>query len=195
MRLTSTFLAVLALAACQPEAKPFATIEPTLEEMGQDDPGAPFVPAAVGPARTYEAMSKTAMSFTPGKLTLTPTPQASPNLPEGATFAFENGITYETTLMPGGAEMGDKPYDFASVFPATAGPFDPTKIVMYTVDKETIPATAPNGGFCKTAMAFATYTQADTAGETLTIAAFDGDQWPPKEDTHLCGTFAYSAVK
>ncbi len=195
MRLTATVFAVLALAACQPEARPVATIEPTPEEMGQDDPGAPFVPAAVGLARTYEAMSKTAMSFTPGKLTLTPTPQASPNLPEGAIFAFETGISYETTLMPGGAEMGEKPYDFASLFPASGSAFDPAKIVMYTVDKETIPATAPNGGFCGTAMAFATYTQADAAGETLTIAAFDGDQWPPKADTHLCGTFAYSAVK
>ena len=195
MRLTTTLFAVLALAACQPEAEPVATAEPTPEEMGQDDPSVPFVPAAVGPARTFEAMSKTAMSFTPGKLTLTPTPQASPNLPEGAIFAFENGITYETTLMPGGAEMSEKPYDLASLFPATAGEFDPAKITMYTVDKETIPAKTPNGGFCKTAMAFATYTQADTFGETLTIAAFDGDEWPPKGDTHLCGTFAYSAVK
>ena len=194
MRVTATLFAVLALAACQPDAKPVQTAGPTPEEMGQDDPSVPFAPAAVGPASTYEAMSKTAMSFTPGKFTLTPTPQVGPNSPEGAVFAFENGITYETTLMPGGADMGDKPYDFARLFPS-AGPFDPAKIVMYTVDKETIPATTPNGGFCKTAMAFATFTQADTTGETLTIAAFDGDQWPPKEDTHLCGTFAYSAVK
>ncbi len=66
---------------------------------------------------------------------------------------------------------------------------------MYSVDKETIPAKTPNGGFCGKAFAFATYTQTDAVGETLTIAAFDGDQWPPKEDTHLCGTFAYSLVK
>ena len=195
MRLTATLFAVLALAACQRDARPVQTAEPTPEEMGQDDPSVPFTPAAVGPARIYEAMSKTAMSFTPGKLTLTPTPQASPNLPEGAIFAFENGITYETTLMPGGADMGEKPYDFASLFPAAAGPFDSAKIAMYTVDKETIPAKTPNGGFCKTARAFATFTQADTLGETLTIAAFDGDQWPPKDDAHLCGTFAYSLLK
>lgn len=192
MRLTTTLFAVLALAACQPEAKP---VEPTPEELGQDDPSEPFVPAAVGPARTYEAMSKTAMSFTPGKLTVTPTPQASINLPEGAIFAFENGIKYETTLMPGGAEMGEKPYDFASLFPATAGPFDPTKVVMYSIDKETIPEKTPNGGFCKKTFAFATYTQADAQFETMTIAAFDGDQWPLKDDTHLCGTFSYTLVK
>jgi hypothetical protein len=178
----------LAAAACQPEAKP---VEPTLEELGQDDPGAPFVPAAVGPARTYEAMSKTAMSFTPGKLTITPTPQVGPNSPEGAIFAFENGIKYEGTLMPGGAEMGETPYDFASVFPATSGPFDVAKVVMYSIDAETIPEKTPNGGLCDDALAFAIYTQADT----ITIAAFNGDQWPPKDETSLCGTFSYTLVK
>ncbi len=66
---------------------------------------------------------------------------------------------------------------------------------MYTVDAETIPAKTPNGGFCGKAMAFATYTQKDKLFETLTIAAFDGDQWPPKDDTHLCGTFSYTLVK
>ncbi len=192
MRLTATFFAVLALAACQPEPTP---AEPTPEEMGQDDPSVPFAPAAVGPSRTYEAMSKTAMSFTPGKLTITPTPQVGPNSPEGAIFAFENGITYETTLMPGGADMGETPYDFASLFPVTSGAFDPAKIVMYAVDKETIPATTPNGGFCKTPFAFATYAMKDDLFETFTIAAFDGDQWPPKDDTRLCGTFAYTLVK
>ncbi len=192
MRLTATLLAVLALAACQPEAKP---AELTPEEMGQDDPSVPFVAAAVGPARTYEAYSKTAMSFTPGKLTITPTPQASVNLPEGAIFAFANGITYETTLMPGGADMGAPRYDFASLFPATSGPFDPAKIVMYTIDVQTIPQKTPNGGFCDNAFAFSTYTQADDQFETLTIAAFDGDQWPPKDDTHMCGTFTYTLEK
>lgn len=192
MRLTTTLLAVLALGACQPEAKP---AEPTPEAMGQDDPSVPFVPAALGSARTYEAMSKTAMSFTPGKLVITPTPQASINLPEGAIFAFENGIKYETTLMPGGADMGEMPYDFASLFPATAGPFDPAKIVMYGIDSETIPEKTPNGGFCGKVFAFAIYTQADDQFETMTIAAFDGDQWPPKDDAHLCGTFSYTLAK
>ena len=195
MRLTATLLAVLALAACQPEAKPVVTAEPTPEEMGQDDPGVPFVPAAVGPARTYEAMSKTAMSFTPGKLTVTPTPQASPNLPEGAIFAFENGITYETTSMPGATDMGEKPYDFAALFPSASGAFDVSKVAMYSIDKETIPAKTPNGGFCGKVFAFATYTQTDAVGETMTIAAFDGDQWPLKDEKHLCGTFSYSLVK
>src|SRR4051812_15638590 len=88
---------LLTLVACQPETKPAqesAAVAPTAEEMGQDDPGVAFEPAPVGPARTYEAMSKTAMSYTPGKLIVTPVPQQSVNLPSGATFAFENGLKY-----------------------------------------------------------------------------------------------------
>ena len=71
---------LFAVAACQPETKPAqesAAAQATLEELGQDDPDIAFEPAPVGPPKTYEAMSKTAMSFTPGKLTVTPTPQQS----------------------------------------------------------------------------------------------------------------------
>lgn len=186
--------AILALAACQPAETPAA---PTAEEMGQDDPSVPFVPAPVGPAKTYEATSKTAMSFTPGKLTLTPTPQASINLPEGAVFAFDNGITYETTSMPGGAEQGDvaKQPKWASLFQdLTGAPVDPAKVMMYAVDKETVPAGTPNGGFCKKTSFLATYTVVSPGAEDVTIAAFEGDEWPPASETALCGTFTYSAV-
>ena len=111
MRIAATFLATavaaVILAACQPASEPApAPAEPTAEEMGQDDPEAVFTPAPVGPPREYEAMSKTAMSFTPGELTLTPTPQKSVNLPEGAVFQFGNGYILDTTSMPGGATQG-----------------------------------------------------------------------------------------
>ncbi|MEQ1784990.1 MAG: hypothetical protein ABMA14_26895, partial [Hyphomonadaceae bacterium] len=79
--------------------------------------------------------------------------------------------------------------------PGTSGAFDPAKVVMYSVDKETIPEKTPNGGFCDKTMALATYTQKDDLFETLTIAAFNGDQWPPKDDTTLCGTFSYTLDK
>lgn len=188
--------ALLALAACQPAAE--APKEPTPEEMGQDDPGAPFVPAPVGPAKTYEAFSKTAMSFTPGVLTVTPTPQASPNLPEGAVFAFGNGIILKTTLMPGGAEQGDptKQPDWKSLFIDTSGaPIDVAKIQMYSVDGETVPPGTPNGGLCDKTSFLATYTVNSATAEDMTIAAFNGDQWPPKDETALCGTFTYGNMK
>lgn len=188
--------ALLALAACQPAAE--TPKEPTPGEMGQDDPSVPFEPAAVGPAKTYEAFSKTAMSFTPGVLTLTPTPQASPNLPEGAVFAFGNGITYKTTLMPGGAEQGDptKQPDWKSLFIDTTGaPIDVSKIQMYSVDVETVPPGTPNGGFCAKTSFLATYTVSSATAEDMTIAAFQGDEWPPKDETALCGTFSYGNMK
>lgn len=193
------FASLLALAACQPETKPAqesAAVAPTPEELGQDDPDLVFEPAPVGPPRTYEAMSKTAMSFTPGKLTVTPTPQQSINLPPGATFAFENGIRYETVMVPGGAGMGDPVYDFKGVFPSAPDPVDPGTIEMYTVEGETIPPTAPNGGLCEKPFIFAVYPHTDSQGEVITIAVFTGTGWPPeKPETALCGTFAYSTVK
>lgn len=187
-------VALLVLAGCQPAETPK---EPTPEEMGQDDPSVPFEPAPVGPAKAYEAFSKTAMSFTPGVLTLTPTPQASPNLPEGAVFAFGNGIILKTTLMPGGAEQGDsaKQPDWKNLFIDTTGaPIDVSKIMMYSVEGETVPAGTPNGGLCDKTSFLATYTVVSPGAEDITIAAFNGDQWPPANETALCGTFSYAHV-
>lgn len=185
------------LAACQPasEPAPAVPVEPTAEEMGQDDPSVPFVPAAVGPAKEYEATSKTAMSFTPGVLKITPTPQKSANLPEGAVFTFGNGYILDTTLSSGGAMMGAAPYNFAPVFVVPAGQtFKPEDVNMYDVDDEIVPPGSPNGGFCDKTSFIATYTVTSPGAEDLTIAAFNGDQWPPVAETALCGTFTYSNV-
>jgi hypothetical protein len=197
MRLAATFLAAALLAACQPAPVPApAPVEPTPEEMGQDDADVPFVPAAVGPAKEYEAMSKTAMSFTPGVLKITPTPQKSPNLPEGAVFTFGNGYILDTTLSPGGAMMGATPYNFAPVFIVPDGEtFTAEDVKLYDVDDEIVPPGAPNGGFCDKTSFIATYTVTRPGAEDVTIAAFNGDQWPPVAETALCGTFTYSNVR
>lgn len=187
-------IAAFALAACQPAEKPAETAAtPTAEELGQDDPNIPFKPAPVGPPKSYDATSKTAMSFTPGKMTMTETPQASENLPSGMVFKFDNGIEYRTTLMPGGATQGAKPLDFAPLFPGAAD-FDPEKVVMYSVDSETVPTGTPNGGFCDKTSFIATYTVMSPGAEDITLAAFSGDKWPPDDDKVLCGTFMYSFV-
>ena len=190
---------MMALAACQPETKPAeetAAVEPTAEELGQDDPSVVFEPAPVGRPKIYEAMSNTAMSFTPGKLTVTPTPQSSVNMPPGATFAFENGIRYETVIVPGGAGMGDPVYDWNAPFPSASGKVEAGDVEMYTVEGETIPAGAPNGGLCEKPYIFVVYPHTDSQGEVITIAAFTGTGWPPENpETALCGTFSYSAVK
>lgn len=186
---------LLALAACQPAASP-ADEAKAREEMGQDDPNIPFKPAPVGSPSTYEASSKTAMSFTPGVLTLTPTPQKSENLPGGAVFAFGNTYTLETTLNPGGAMMGQNPPDWSKIIIDPSGAkIDPEKIEFYDVDTETVPPNSPNGGFCKKTSFIATYVVKSPGAEDLIIAAFEGDSWPPANvDTVLCGTFMYSKV-
>lgn len=194
-RVATTLLAAMLLVACQPasEPAPAAPAEPTAEELGQDEPGAVFTPAPVGPPRKYEAMSKTATSFTPGVLTLTPTPQKSVNLPEGAVFQFGNGYILDTTLMPGGAMQGAPAFDFALLFVAADGqPVKPEEVVMYSVDDEIVPPGSANGGFCDKTSFLATYTKVGADPEDITIAAFKGDQWPPLAETALCGTFTYS---
>ena len=190
--------ALLALSACGPSpADKEAAEAKQREEMGQDDPSMPFDPQPPGPPRTYEAMSKTAMSFTPGALTLTPTAQKSENLPPGAVFAFGNGYTLETTEEPGGAEMGPsgRAADWQSIFVDPSGAqIDVMAINMYSVDKETIPPGAPNGGFCKSTDFLATYVVKSPGAEDLTIAAFETKVWPPADEKALCGTFTYSIV-
>jgi hypothetical protein len=202
MRLTVSVLALLALAACQPSTSPASesaaapeTSASTPEELGQDDPSVPFAPAAVEPPHTYEATSKTAMSFTPGVLTVTPTPQLGPNHAGGAVFAFGNGYTLETTFEPGAATQGERPFDFTNfIIDAGGAPIDPSQIRMYGVDEETLPSGSANGGFCEKTSFIATYLARSPGAEDLTIVAFSGDQWPPKDETALCGTFLYSNV-
>ncbi|MGH6644782.1 MAG: hypothetical protein ACRED3_19020, partial [Bradyrhizobium sp.] len=69
-------MAVLALAACQPKAAEPALSE--AEKMGQDEPGAPFDPPPATKPLPFEALSKTAESFT-GNITLQALPPAGPN--------------------------------------------------------------------------------------------------------------------
>jgi len=198
MRNSGMLLLATMLAACQPatEPAPAAPAEPTAEEMGQDEPGAPFAPAPVGPPVDYEAMSKTAMSFTPGVLRITPTPAKSPNLPEGAVFQFGNGYILDTTTMPGGAGQGTPAYDFTPLFSPPGGQaVKPDEIAMYAVDDEIVPPGSANGGFCDKTRFLATYTKVGADAEDITIAAFNGDQWPPMSETALCGTFTYSRAK
>lgn len=197
MRLVTTILATVMLAACQPASEPApAAPEPTPEELGQDEPGAPFTPAPVGPPMQYEAMSKTATSFTPGVLKITPTPQKSENLPEGAVFTFGNGYILDTTLNPGGAMQGATPFDFKRVFIVPDGQtFKPEDVKLYSVDDEIVPPGAPNGGFCDKTSFIATHTVTSPGAEDITIAAFSGDQWPPAAETALCGTFTYTRVQ
>jgi hypothetical protein len=68
----------------------------------------------------------------------------------------------------------------------------PDDVAMYAVDDEIVPPGSANGGFCDKTSFLATYTKANASTEDITIAAFNGDQWPPLAETALCGTFTYA---
>lgn len=138
MRILILAASLFALAACQPETKPAqesAAAQPTPEELGQDDPDIAFEPAPVGPPRIYEAMSKTAMSFTPGKLTITPTPQQSINLPSGAVDVGDIEMyTVEGETIPPGLPNGglcEKPFIFG-VYPHTDSQGEVITVAVFT---------------------------------------------------------------
>jgi hypothetical protein len=193
--------AAFALAACQPAeppAAPDAAPAAGAGETGQDEPGAPQAPGGVAMTPvTFEAMSKTAESFT-GAITLTAVSPVGPNAAPTMILETANGQRYETELVPGGAAQASV-VDWASVFntavdlsgePASASP----SVDIHVVNAETVPETAPNGGFCGKTKTFALAIAAPiegAGGRYLGLAAFSGDQWPPKEATQLCGTFNY----
>lgn len=187
MRATGLAIAVCAaLAACQPAAEEPAA--PTPEELGQDEPGAPLPEVDTTPV-AWEAMSKTAESFT-GPITVAKLPYAGPNDTESIRIEAANGIVYEADLIPGTAE--DASVDWAAIVVVPEGqPAPPVSI--YAVTSEIVPEGTPNGGLCDKTFALAiAYLDRESIGETMTVAAFDGDQWPPVAETALCGTFGYA---
>ena len=194
MRIALVTAALIALAACQPAAdKPVPW-----KSAAAEDPYAGPPPVAADAPRKYKAFSETAKSLTPGLLVLTPVQQSTADLPPRATFAFANGITYETTLMPGAAGQGEagKFPDWESIYPHLSGaPIDPETITMYSVDKVTVPAGSLKGGLCDKASYLATYEMTTPGSEDVLIAAFSGDGWPPKDEAALCGTFTYTKVQ
>jgi hypothetical protein len=182
---------LLALAACgpsEPAEEAAAPAEPTQEEMGTDDPSVPFTPEPVAGPSTWQAMSRTAESFT-GDIVITPLQRIGPNDTPSIRIAGANGLTYETNLIPGGAEQGS--VDWARIF--TPAPADLTQIEFHGVESEVVPQNLDNGGFCDQTFALAItppMRQAD-GSEVLSIAAFSGDRWPPQGEPPLCGTFSY----
>ncbi|MEZ5937165.1 MAG: hypothetical protein R3C52_02980 [Hyphomonadaceae bacterium] len=181
------------LAGCSPAADRSPESDTTLD-------GAPSAAAADAPeteaaevlprlweAGAWEAVSSTAMAFTPGVLTVTPIPSLASNDPGGALFEFENGIRYKTRLMFGAAEQADQ-IDWAGL---TLGG-SARDVSMYSVEQASVPDTARSGGLCPEAFALGTYRTDNAAGPMLMIIAFAGDVWPPVTPDAVCGTFTYA---
>jgi len=187
---------LLAVAACQKADTPIPAPSPlSAAELGQDDPSVKFTPPPPGEAHKFTALSKTAMSIT-GDLNAMPSAQVGPNSPPGMTFAFSKGMTITSTLMPGAAMDGPKPYDWKAAFPGTR-PLELEKIEMYSVETELPAPPAKTGSICDRTMFVATYLDdagtPSSADDVLMLAAFTSDDWPPsKPDTALCAIYSYS---
>ncbi len=147
---------------------------------------------------SFDPLSKTAEAIT-GAVSLTSTGEGADGQP---TMKLEtsNGSVYTTSLRPGGAQEA-KDIDWTSIF-NTKIDFDPKapadipSVDLHIVTAETISTSAPNGGFCgkdKT-YAFAMAIPITTpTGMMMSIAAFKGDAWPPKDESALCGVYNYNA--
>ncbi len=193
--MTAALLGAFLITAC---GGPTTPAEPTPDEMGQDEPGAPMEPAPDPRPMVFEAMSKTAEAFT-GAITLTVEPRSGPNAPPSMKLVGANGLTYVTELLPGAAEQATV-IDWKALFgqdvvvtgnPAPGAP----SIDIHSIAREEVPASSVNGGYCgkDTPPSFiAMATGLESGGQPfISIAAFKGNVWPPAAETDLCGTFNY----
>lgn len=196
MRLMFAASFLIMLAAC---GGPTQTAEPTPEEMGQDEPGAPMEPTPAPRPVTFAAMSKTAEAFT-GAITLSVEPRSGPNAAPRMKMVGANGLTFITELLPGAAEQATvinwkEIFGEDVVVSGDAPPGGPS-IDMHSVVQEDVPTTAANGGFCgkDTPTSFIAMATGlgPSGGQYMSIAAFKGNAWPPASADVLCGTFNYT---
>lgn len=183
----------LSLAACSKPA--VDTID--YEAAGMDEPGAPDSGTPEMRPVTFEPLSKTAEAFT-GAISLTALAQTGANSPPAMRLEAASGLVYQTELAPGGAEQAsavDWSSIFASAIDLSSRDGGAPTIDLHIVTAETVPPNLANGGLCGAAPVFAIAMAAPldgAAGPTIGIAAFGGDQWPPADDSTLCGTFFYA---
>ena len=166
MRLTlfaaALVLGAATLAGCQPktdvastapDVKAEASPEASSGAIGQGAPNAPNAPAPVQVvvrATSFDPLSKTAESVT-GALSLTALPQAGPNAAPTTRMQTSNGTVYETELIPGGAEQATA-VDWSKLFGTKVSfepnaPVDVPSVDLHSINRETISAKAPHGGF------------------------------------------------
>ena len=166
--------------------------------IGQDAPNAPTPVQVAVRATSFDPLSKTAESVT-GALSLTALPQAGPNAAPTTRMQTSNGTVYETELIPGGAEQATA-VDWSKLFGTKVSfepnaPVDVPSVDLHSINRETISAKAPHGGFCgkeKTGFLAMAIPISTPTGVIMAIAAFKGDRWPPKDGSGLCGVYTYN---
>lgn len=188
----------LLLAACHPQTGEIAAVdpEPDYEELGMDHPDAPADPDPEMSAVTLEALSKTAEAFT-GSITLQALPRPGPNAAPMMKLTGATGLVYETELAPGAAEQAK--LDWSAIFSTPIDLSNPgadsPSIDIHIVTNETVSPSAPNRGLCGAdpTFALAMATPIPMGDDNMVgLAAFKGSQWPPLDESALCGTFNYA---
>lgn len=189
------------LAACQPKTEAART--DTQADAKADAPAADAAASQTIPvsrAVSFDPMSKTAEAVT-GALSLALLPAPTPDGAPMTRMTASNGSVYETELVPGGAENA-KNLDWSSIFSTKISfepnaPVDVPSVDLHAVKSEMVTPKAPNGGFCgkeKTSyLAMAIPITMPGGALAMSIAAFKGDAWPPKDETALCGVYTYNA--
>jgi hypothetical protein len=196
--LSAVLPAALVIAACQPQTGDVAAIdpEPDYEALGMDDPDAPPTPDPDLSSVTLEALSRTAEAFT-GAITLQALPRPGPNAAPRMKLSAAKGLTYETELAPGAAEQAS--LDWSAIFSTPINLDNPApdapSIDIHFIADESISPSAPNGGLCgaEPVFALAMATPIPMGDDSVVgLAAFKGTQWPPLDDSALCGAFTYA---
>lgn len=184
--------AILALAACQPQA-------PAAEAPNTRQAALPAEPALAPAPRPviFTPISREAEALT-GRIALSPLPRPGAGVPPQMKIESATGLLYTTELLPGGAEQA-RNVDWKSVFgaeivSAANPPPGAPSIDLHIVGGETIPDTLNSGGFCGEdpthAIAMATGLVIEGRDQAI-LAAFKGATWPPVNASDLCGTFSY----
>ncbi len=174
-----------ALLACGPRAGEPPPAGPPQEASAP----APAPEAARGPTLSYDAVSKTAESFT-GALTVETLAGSAAGEP--AKIIAARGQTYDLSLVATAAASQDiAGQAWTAILPVP----DAARVSVHKVRLETAVPNTPNGGLCAPEtthfLALATFSNTFGAKE-MQIAAFSGKTWPPAPDAlNLCGSFTY----
>jgi hypothetical protein len=180
MRALNVFACLATLAACGPNA----------DQSGQDEPRAPQASTESAP-RAYDAISKTAEAFS-GALRISEVSPTGPNDAPSLKLITATGHVYETDFVSAAGpndQVGITPWTNMMTVPQDA------RIEVHAVQSELVNPQAANGGWCAPGkthfIALATYK--DGAGQdSLQIAAFSDEKWPPDRAPALCGTFLFA---
>lgn len=154
-----------------------------------------------GETTHFEPASTTATSFT-GPVVFSGIPKEGEPT-QWLHMQAQNGLAYDLQIVDGGGVEAIGKLDWSKIMMQPVGMEDylnekaddrVTVVFVYKVMNEQVPPKAFNGGLCKKKTGYIALT-ASHAVNYITVAAFSPGPWPPKDDSTLCGTFAYGMTE